>query len=258
MSRAVKSELLEQRITENAAAQQIDLATWIFERVGVRPGDDVLELCSGTGGQTLTILDRVGEAGRVVALDISTTALESLRSKAGPEKASRLVCLESDLDDFPSALGRISQFDLVFCAYGLYYGADSTRTLQQAKARLKTAGRIVIVGPFGPNNHQLFDLVRGSGVELSRAVVDSSETFMLQSVLPWGARNFESMSVHTMVNPVRWNAPERVLNYWKNTTFYDAEKQGNFEKLLHLHFEQHPEFINEKWVMLVEMSHARS
>ena len=261
MSRAVQSELLEQRITENAAAQQIDLATWIFERVRVRPGVDVLELCCGTGGQTLTLLDRVGETGSVVALDISKTALETLRSKAGPENSSRLVCVESRLEDFPSAIeqceARATKFDLIFCAYGLYYSSDSTNTLQQAKAHLKTAGSIVVVGPFGPNNNQLFDLVRSSGVELSSAVIDSSETFMLQTVLPWSARNFESLSVHTMVNPVRWNTSERVLNYWKNTTFYNAQKQRNFEELLNRHFERHAEFINEKWVMLMEMSHAR-
>jgi SAM-dependent methyltransferase len=260
MSRAVQSELLQQRIRENAAAQQIDLATWIFERVSVRPGDDVLELCCGTGGQTLTLLDRVGETGCVVALDISKTALETLRSEAGPEKSRRLVCLESRLEDFPSSLARseVYHFDLIFCAYGLYYSSDSERTLHQAKEHLKTGGRIVIVGPFGPNNHQLFELVRASGTELSLAVVDSSEKFMLQTVLPWGARNFELLSVHTMVNPVRWNAAERVLNYWRNTTFYDASKQGNFEKLMNSHFERHAEFVNEKWVMLVEMSHARS
>jgi ubiquinone/menaquinone biosynthesis C-methylase UbiE len=260
MSRAVQSELLEQRITENVAAQQIDLATWIFERAHVRPGENVLELCCGTGGQTLTLLDGVGETGSVVALDISQTALETLRSKAGPETSKRLICLESRLEDFPSSLVRIEvrHFDLIFCAYGLYYSSDSSRTLQQAKVHLKSGGRIVVVGPFGPNNNQLFDLVRASGVELSPAVVDSSEKFMLQTVLPWGARNFESLSVHTMVNPVRWTTPERVLNYWKNTTFYDASKQANFEKLLNLHFERHAEFINEKWVMLVEMRRARS
>ena len=38
MSRATQAELLEQRIAENAAAQEIDLPTWIFERVQVSAG----------------------------------------------------------------------------------------------------------------------------------------------------------------------------------------------------------------------------
>ena len=81
---------------------------------------------------------------------------------------------------------------------------------------------------------------------------------MLQTVLPWGVENFESIAVHSMVNPVSWNTPERVLNYWRNTTFYDAEKRSDFERLLQEHFEKHSVFVNEKWVLLVEMSHGRS
>ena len=119
MSRATQSELLEQRIAENASSQQVDLATWIFDRVRVQPGDQVLELCCGTGGQTLAMLDRVGERGHV-------TALDTLAAKAG-SKGSRLTCLEASLETFPSALSEVdgprSGFDLVFCAYGLYYSS---------------------------------------------------------------------------------------------------------------------------------------
>lgn len=259
MSRATQSELLEQRIAENAAAQEIDLPTWIFERVEVSPGDQVLELCCGTGGQTLPMLDRVGDSGRVVAVDISKAALDTLASKAGARN-KRLTGIEASLENFLSSLVQaepISGFDLVFCAYGLYYSTDVLRTLRDAKSKLNPRGRIVVAGPFGPNNKQLFDLVRASGVTIAEPVVFSSEAFMLQTVLPWAAETFESVAVHTMVNPVRWATPERVLNYWQNTTFYDAAKRAEFERLLHAHFAEHAQFVNQKWVMLVEMSHAR-
>ncbi len=260
MSRATQSELLEQRIAENAAAQEIDLATWIFERVPIRPGDHVLELCCGTGGQTLPLLERVGDAGRVVAVDISKAALDTLASKAGTKNRTRLTCIEASLENFSSLLpqaGIRDCFDLIFCAYGLYYSSDVERTLREARSKLSPQGRIVVVGPFGPNNKPLFDLVRASGVTISEPVVFSSESFMLQAVLPWGARNFESIAVHTMVNPVRWTTPERVLNYWQNTTFYDAERRSDFERLIHSHFAEHSVFVNKKWVMLAEMSHGR-
>lgn len=259
MSRATQSELLEQRIAENAAAQEIDLPTWIFERVRVSPGDRVLELCCGTGGQTLPMLDRVGDSGRVVAVDISKAALDTLASKAGT-RGNRLTCIETSLENFSSALGdkEVGRgFDLVFCAYGLYYSSDVLRTLQDARSKLNSGGRIVVAGPFGPNNKQLFDLVRAAGVTIAEPVVFSSEKFMLQTVVPWGAENFASVAVHTMVNPVRWTTPERVLNYWQNTTFYEAARRSEFERLLHAHFAEHAQFVNQKWVMLAEMSHAR-
>lgn len=259
MSRATQAELLEQRIAENAAAQEIDLPTWIFERVQVSAGDRVLELCCGTGGQTLPMLDRVGDSGHVVAVDISKAALDTLTAKAG-SRSIRLTCVQTSLEGFSSALtGKEAgdRFDLVFCAYGLYYSTDVLRTLREAKSKLNAGGKIVVTGPFGPNNKQLFDLVRASGVAIAEPVVFSSEKFMLQTVVPWGAENFASVAVHTMVNPVRWATPERVLNYWQNTTFYDAARRADFERLLHAHFAEHSQFVNQKWVMLVEMSHAR-
>jgi ubiquinone/menaquinone biosynthesis C-methylase UbiE len=261
VSRATHAELLEQRIAENTASQEIDLATWIFERIAVRPGDRVLELCCGTGGQTLPMLDRVGDSGHVVALDISRKALDTLNSKTGGKNHERLTLVESGMDNFSPLLREMQlepgSFDLVFCAYGLYYSVDAQRTLSEARSWLGTDGRIVIVGPFGPNNSPLFELVRASGAAIAEPVVFSSEHFMLETVLPWAARNFASTSVHTMVNPVRWATPERVLNYWQNTTFYDAEKRPAFEQLLREHFDQHGVFVNEKWVMLAEMSLGR-
>lgn len=261
MTRATHAELLEQRIAENTASQEIDLATWIFERIRVRPGDRVLELCCGTGGQTLPMLDRVGDSGHVVALDISRKALDTLSSKAGDKNHRNLTLVESRMDDFSPSLCEMQLspggFDLIFCAYGLYYSSDAQQTLSEARSWLGTEGRIVIVGPFGPNNSPLFELVRRSGAEIAEPVVFSSEHFMAQTVLPWAARNFASTSVHTMVNPVRWATPERVLNYWQNTTFYDAEKQPAFEQLLQEHFDRHGAFVNEKWVMLAEMSLGR-
>ena len=256
MSRATQSELLDQRIAENAAAQQVDLATWIFERVRVRPGDRVLELCCGTGGQTLNMLYRVGENGHVTAVDISRSALDTLSEKAGANR-HRLDCIEAGLENFISALNGERDFDIVFCAYGLYYSTDVLATLAAARSVLRREGRMVVVGPFGPNNHQLFNVVRSSGVKIGDFVIYSSETFMTQTVLPWGAQAFESVAVHTMVNPVRWVNAERVLNYWQNTTFYDAEKRSKFEELLREHFAKHSEFLNEKWVMLAEMSNVR-
>jgi SAM-dependent methyltransferase len=262
MSRATRPDLLEQRIAENASSQGIDLATWIFERVQVRPGEYVLELCCGTGGQTLSLLDRVGDDGRVVALDISQAALNTLTSKAGDRNGKRLICVEGSLENFSASLRKVGVqhdgFDLIFCAYGLYYSSDAQRTLQEARSQLKPEGRIVVAGPFGPNNKPLFDLVRASGVTIADNVVFSSESFMLQAVLPWGTRNFESISVHTMVNPVSWATPERVVNYWQNTTFYDPERRGDFAGLVQAHFAKLPVFVNEKWVMLVEMSHGRA
>ena len=172
-----------------------------------------------------------------MGLDISGEALKTLAGKVPLQHRTKLRLVEGGLDNFSVALEKSSAFDLIFCGYGLYYSADATLTLNQARSRLKPGGRIAIVGPFGPNNKPLFDLLRKAGVSLPEPVVYSSERFMLETVLPWGATNFESVSVHTMVNRVRWTSPEKVLNYWQSTTFYDAERRSGFRVPAAQHFQ---------------------
>jgi ubiquinone/menaquinone biosynthesis C-methylase UbiE len=261
-SRATQADLLEQRIVENRQSQEVDLVAWIFERARINPTDRILELCCGTGGQTLRMLDSLDENGRVVALDLSATALETLAGKASGEKSPNLTTVQASLDELSPALERSGfrrpAFDLVFCAYGLYYSQNPRSTLHEASTWLKPHGRIAVVGPFGPNNNQLFEMVEASGVTLAEAVVSSSRRFMLETVVPWAALQFATVRISTMVNPVRWATPERVLNYWQNTTFYDAARKPAFEALLERHFAKHGQFVNEKWVMMVEMEDARS
>jgi SAM-dependent methyltransferase len=208
------------------------------------------------------MLSSLGEGGRLVALDTSTAALETLTGRASGEVSRKLTTVQASLDQLSAALEqrgfRRPSFDLVFCAYGLYYSQNPQKTLDELFAWLKPHGRIVVVGPYGPNNKQLFELVQASGVTLGEAVVFSSQRFMLEAVIPWAALQFESVRVSTMVNPVRWATQERVLNYWQNTTFYDAARKPAFEALLERHFAEHGQFVNEKWVMMVEMQDARS
>src|ERR1700685_806846 len=143
VSRATQAELLEQRISENVASQEIDLTTWIFERIQVQPGFRVLELFCGTGGQTLSLLKLVGERGQAVALDISRAALDTLTSKATAQNRDQFTTVEAGLDNFLPGLSAASikpGFDLIFCAYGLYYAADARNILQDARRWLKPKG----------------------------------------------------------------------------------------------------------------------
>jgi ubiquinone/menaquinone biosynthesis C-methylase UbiE len=258
-NRATQAELLEQRIVENRASE-IDLCSWIFERVQLTGSDQVLELCCGTGNQTLSILSALGEGGMVHALDLSQGALEILVKRAYDFR-HKLAIFQADLDNFSSALELSGlerpRFDFVFCAYGLYYSNNPTRVLDEILTWLKPAGRIVVVGPFGPNNAPLFNLVRASGVSIPEPVLFSSERFMNGTIIPWAALRFQTTRISTMVNRVHWGTPGHVLNYWQNTTFYNAQHRPELEARLLQHFAAHAEFINEKWVMMVEMTDAR-
>ena len=54
----------------------------LVDRVGVSPGDRVLDLACGTGVVARTAARRVQRTGRVVALDVNVAMLEVARSLA--------------------------------------------------------------------------------------------------------------------------------------------------------------------------------
>src|SRR5262245_44535447 len=88
--RATDAACVATRIAENTAGQKLDLAAWILERLPIRTGNRVLELCCGTGAQTLPLLEAVGPTGSVVALDVAPQALDTVRRRAQAAQLSHL------------------------------------------------------------------------------------------------------------------------------------------------------------------------
>jgi ubiquinone/menaquinone biosynthesis C-methylase UbiE len=259
LSLAQKSQLLEQRITENLKSQRVDLNQWIFNQVQVEAGSRVLELCCGTGSQTMRLIELVGNYGHVVALDASKDSLEKLRQKVEQDYCRYLTVAAAKMEEFPSTLAGLNlplaSFDLMFCAYGLYYADDPSAILQDALSWLKPNGRIAIVGPYGSNNGPLFSLLGECGVEIPPFVLYTSRDFMESAVIPWAIGHFPKIVLNTMVNHVTWSNSESLITYWKNTTFYDNSKLAVLKNKLKDYFGHNPFFVNEKWVMVVEMRH---
>lgn len=256
--RSVKTACLEGRIHENTSAQQTDFNAWIFERIPVKLGHHILELCCGTGAQTQYFLKSVGKKGSVVALDISRDSLNTIESKVSVVERSRLTLIESDIDLFDQSFANLGiqehSFDIIFCSYGLYYSKNAQEVMNRAKTWLKPKGSLVIVGPYGPNNEPLFRLLTECGVTISEYIRFTSQDFMQSVIIPWGLLNFSAFSIRILKNKIVWNTPENILSYWTNTTFYEYKKKGNVQKKLEDHFLRNDTFVNEKWVMLVIMS----
>jgi ubiquinone/menaquinone biosynthesis C-methylase UbiE len=259
--RAEDSVLLGRRITLNSKNQKVDLLQWLFERVEVLTGESILELCCGTGSQTVRLLDLTGEEGRVFAVDVSDEALRQLEDRLTNEQKKRLVTLSASLDDLKYVIPGVGfdseRFDLVFCAYGLYYSTKAQDVLDTVTEYLRPSGRIVVVGPFGPNNGPLFHLLEDAGVRIPPYVRFTSEHFMEEVVIPFACRRFHQSTIHTMVNHVEWKDLEDVLQYWRNTTFFEEHKLESVRAGLEKHFQSNPSFVNEKWVMSLEMALKR-
>lgn len=241
--------------------QQTNLNQWVFGLLPVQAGWKVLELCCGTGAQTAYLAAEVGPEGHICALDISAEALEHIDKTLGKQYHNRFTTMEVDIDDFSDHLASNGYaepfFDLIFCSYGLYYCSNIQKTLADIEGWLRPNGKIAIIGPFGPNNKLLYDILHKNGVTISDYVMHTSKTFMTLDVLPWATEKFENVSIHSLVNPVVWDKPETLMTYWKNSTFYDQAKHDSVLCHVEKHFQQAGEFVNKKWVMLLIAGNKR-
>ncbi len=252
---SVHADKLAQRISRNRGAQSLDFNRWIFSQFPVAEGSRVLELCCGTGSQSCIIHRSLKSGGELFLLDASAEALAAVRAKIGEERITYLCCGLDDIDG-QDQLAQGS-FDLIFCSYGLYYAQNQDRLLRLLTGLLTPGGRMVVVGPYGANNRELFDLLENSGVRLRKAVTFSSGQYMEEIVLPWAETHFSQINIRTTSNVQRWKSVRDLMAYWENTTFYDPQRARDVGLAMDGAFGSEGEFTVTKHIMLIDMKNKK-
>jgi demethylmenaquinone methyltransferase/2-methoxy-6-polyprenyl-1,4-benzoquinol methylase len=107
-----------------------------LDALGLDPGDRVLELGCGPGNSLAALADRVGPAGRVVALDYSAGMVGRARDRPTVD------VLRADATRPPVADG---SFDAVYAAMSLSATADPAAAVEGARAALRPGGRLVVL-----------------------------------------------------------------------------------------------------------------
>lgn len=111
----------------------------VLASVGLLPGMEVIDLCSGDGWFTLQIAKL---ARHVAAIDIDPVLLEVARMRLAESGASNCTFIAGDAFD----LAKLAPpADLVFMANALHGVPDRTRLAHAVRAALKPDGRFVVV-----------------------------------------------------------------------------------------------------------------
>ncbi len=108
---------------------------------GVRPGDRVLDVASGTGDLARAFARRVGPQGQVIMSDINGAMLRAGRDRL--IDAGMLVpAVLCDAEKLPFA---DAEFDLVSVAFGLRNMTHKDRALQELQRVLKPGGKLLVL-----------------------------------------------------------------------------------------------------------------
>lgn len=101
------------RVLYDRLAPSYDVAAWVFQPIGgrklrdravdllqIRPGDTVVDLGCGTGVNLPVLSERVGTAGRVIGVDLSSGMLEQARRRAEDLGLGQVTLVQADMRDF--------------------------------------------------------------------------------------------------------------------------------------------------------------
>jgi demethylmenaquinone methyltransferase/2-methoxy-6-polyprenyl-1,4-benzoquinol methylase len=135
----------------STVAPQIDLLSsgfslgfdhvWRMKAVslsGIREGERVLDVCTGTGELAVLLSDRVGRAGSVTGADFCEEMLDRARKKTSRRR--NLSYILSDAKHLPFS---DNTFDAVTVSFGMRNIPDTTFALREIKRVLKPGGKFI-------------------------------------------------------------------------------------------------------------------
>ena len=146
---------LKAEATYNAAADAFDaepLAFWdrygrrTVERLKLRGGAHVLDVCCGTGASALPAAEAVGPKGQVIAVDLAEGLLKLGQAKAD---AAGLPWLEFQRGDMTALGFPDSHFDAVVCVFGVFFVPDMEAQVAELGRLVRPDGQLAIT-TWGP------------------------------------------------------------------------------------------------------------
>jgi SAM-dependent methyltransferase len=124
----------------------------------VGPGDRVLDLASGAGEPALTIAERVGPTGFVLATDLASNILAFAARTAADRGLTNVETrvMDGERLDLPDG-----SFDVVTSRVGLIYFPDQQGALAETRRVLKPGGRVAAIVYTTPERNAFFSIPVG-------------------------------------------------------------------------------------------------
>lgn len=116
------------------------------QRLRLRSGANVLDVCCGSGASALPAAEIVGPSGSVLGIDLADRLLENARAKAAARGLRNVrFCMGDMLDlQIPDA-----RFDAVICVFGIFFVPDMSQALSLLWDQVCPGGKLAIT-TWGP------------------------------------------------------------------------------------------------------------
>lgn len=133
---------LKRRAYESSDRNEWQQPERVVEALGLRPGDRVADIGSGSGYFTLRLARAVGPGGRVYAADVDADMNEYLRERLADEGIGNVEVIDAEFGDplLPDA-----KIDLAFTSNTYHHMQERPAYFRALRADLAPGGRVAIV-----------------------------------------------------------------------------------------------------------------
>jgi len=135
-----------------------NLAEWLCDAAGLKPGHTALALACGSGQTSVTAAVRVRPGGRVIATDLSPDMVAVTKRKAAKLGLDNIEAREMDMQalTFPDAT-----FDGATCRFGLMFPPDPVKAASEIRRVLKPGARFGTAAWDVPAKNPFFTSITG-------------------------------------------------------------------------------------------------
>lgn len=160
-----------------------------IRELGVYEGQTVVDLGAGTGVYTVLLADRVGESGRVYAIEVQKEFLTNIKTAAADRGLKNVEVIWGDIERFGGTKVKDEIADEVVVSNVLFQAEDKGGLMREVKRILKPQGKLLIVdwkdsfGNLGPSSDAVVSAAAAQ--ELAER-----EGFVLKKIFDAGAHHY--------------------------------------------------------------------
>ncbi len=224
-----KEELasLEERIDSHERYAKYEINDWILEMINLKGGEKVLDIGCGIGKQAIEYAKVVGLRGVVVGIDISEDILRAAEERAKEEKVE-IQFFKYNANNIPFDFANDDYFDLVSCCFAIYYLEDVQKFLLEVKKKLRSGGRIIVVGPTVENAKEMLNF---HSKIFDEDLPQIYEKRMKYEVIPLIRKYFSNIKVTIFNNVLVFPTNEAFLSYYTSTLLFRKSSKSKNNKI---------------------------
>ncbi len=133
-----------------------------LNNLNIQEGWKVADFGTGSGFYAIGLAKRVGDSGRVYAIDVQKDLLAKLKNRAKEDRLNNLEVIWADLDQVGGTKLADSFLDGVVISNVLFQAESRENLAQEAARILKSGGEALVIdwadsyGGLGPHQSQIF------------------------------------------------------------------------------------------------------